>query len=502
VSHTEHQAAQAKLENAAPAPPLTLVIFGAHGDLTKRLLMPALYNLADMHLLDAGMKIIGVDHSDGDSREWADGLTATMQSFTHDRTAEFHPDRIDDEAWGWVTQRLEYLKGDFADESTFRGIGGKLGDGNCIFYLAVAARFFAPVVEQLGRAGLLKQQPNAFRRVVIEKPFGQDLPSAQALNARILKVADEQQVYRIDHFMGKETVQNIFPLRFSNAVFEPVWRREYIDHVQIMAAETIGVELRGSFYEGTGALRDMVPNHLFTLLAMIAMEAPGAYTSDAVRGEKAKVIAAIKPVQHDDVVRGQYGAGTVQGQSAKAYRDEPDVAKDSSTETYVALKLEIDNWRWAGVPFYLRTGKHLAARRTEIAVHFRAAPVSLLPDRDGGTMAANVLRITLDPEQHTTLDMNVKTPGMNAQLSRADMTFRYEDSFPMPSRVGYEVLLYAVMNGDTVLFQRADQIEAAWAAVQPALDHPPAVEIYAAGSAGPAGADALLARDGRRWDPL
>ncbi|MBV9736110.1 MAG: glucose-6-phosphate dehydrogenase [Acidisphaera sp.] len=489
------------METAPPAPPLTLVIFGAHGDLTKRLLMPALYNLADMKLLDQDFRIIGIDHSDDDTHRWADSLTQTIHSFVGDHTAEFHPDRIDETAWSWITQRLEYVKGDFGDDATFRGIGDKVVDRNCIFYLAVAARFFGPLVERLGKAGLLKETPSAFRRVVVEKPFGRDLPSAQALNAQILKAANEKQIYRIDHFMGKETVQNILALRFCNALFEPVWRREYIDHVQIMAAETIGVEARGGFYEPTGALRDMVPNHLFTLLAMVAMEPPDAYNSDAVRDERAKVIEAIAPVQPQDAVRGQYGAGTVQGKPAKAYREEQDVARDSTTETYIALKLAIGNWRWAGVPFYLRTGKHLKTRRTEIALHFKPAPVALL-----GAQQGNVLTIALDPEEEVAVRIDVKTPGMLPRLSAVDMAFRYADNFPVPSRVGYEILFYSVMNGDTLLFQRADQIEAAWAVVQPALSaweqDKSAPEIYPAGSAGPKAADDLLARDGRIWESL
>jgi glucose-6-phosphate 1-dehydrogenase len=487
-------------QNAPPAPPCTLVIFGAHGDLTKRLLMPALYNLASMGLLDPGMHILGVDHNDNDTRAWVDDLTATMQSFTQDKTGEFHPDSIDPGWWGWITQRLEYFKGDFDQADTFKQLAAKLS-GNCLFYLAVAARFFGPLVEQIAAIGLLKEASGAFRRVLIEKPFGHDLPSAEALNAQILKVVDEGQVYRIDHFMGKETVQNILPFRFSNSQFEPIWRREYVDYVEITAAETVGVEQRGAFYEPTGALRDMVPNHLFTILAMVAMEPPDCYSSDAIRTEKARVIQAIKPVPPEDAVRGQYTAGTVQGKPEQAYRDEPNVAKDSATETYIALKIAVGNWRWAGVPFYLRTGKYMSGRRTEVVIHFKHPPLTLLPGNDGDS-PRSALTIGLDPVPQTVLRINVKMPGVLTTLSPVEMVFRYADNFPTPSRVGYEGLFYGAMLGETTLFQRADNIEAGWAVVQLLLTTPPAIQMYAAGSAGPDASDALLARDGHGWTKL
>jgi glucose-6-phosphate 1-dehydrogenase len=492
--------AQAAGQQAPPAPACTLVIFGAHGDLTKRLLMPALYNLAEMGLLDGGMKILGVDHLDNDTKSWVDDLTATMQSFTQNKTGEFHPDKIEPGPWNWVTQRLEYIKGDFGDAETFKSLAGRLS-GNCLFYLAVAARFFGPLVEQIGGAGLFKESDGAFRRVLIEKPFGEDLASAEALNARILKVVDERQVYRIDHFMGKETVQNILPFRFSNSQFEPIWRREYIDYVEITAAETVGVELRGAFYEPTGALRDMVPNHLFTILAMVAMEPPDTYSSDAIRTEKARVIQAIKPIPPQDAVRGQYTAGTVLGKPAQAYRAEPDVAHDSGTETYIALKVSIENWRWAGVPFYVRTGKYMSGRRTEVVIHFKHPPLTLLQGTDAAP-PRSALTIGLDPVAQTVLKINVKTPGVLTTLAPVEMVFRYADNFPQPSRVGYEGLFYGAMQGETTLFQRADNIEAGWAAVDQALKAPPPVQMYRAGSAGPDEADKLLARDGHAWTKL
>ena len=493
-------AACSSAQNARPGPPCTLVIFGAHGDLTKRLLMPALYNLVSMGLLDPGMHIVGVDHNDNDTSAWVDDLTAAMQSFSHDKTAEFYVESLDAAIWGSVVQRLEYVRGDFDNADTFKQLAARLA-GNCLFYLAVAARFFGPLVEQVARVGLMRETEGAFRRVLIEKPFGHDLPSAEALNAQILKVVDEQQVYRIDHFMGKEAVQNILPLRFSNSQFEPIWRREYIDYVEITAAEIVGVEQRGAFYEPTGALRDMVPNHLFTILAMVAMEPPDTFTSEAIRSEKARVIRAIKPILPADTVRGQYGAGAVLGKDVAAYRDEPNIARDSATETFIALRIGIENWRWTGVPIYMRTGKHLGGRRTEVVVHFKHAPLTLLPGNDGGSPSSS-LTIELDPVPSVMLRINVKMPGVLTTLAPVEMVFRYADDFPAPSRVGYEGLFYGAMMGETTLFQRADNIEAAWAAVQHVVEAPPEIEIYASGSEGPPGADALLARDGHAWTPL
>ena len=346
---------------AHPAPEAALVIFGAHGDLTKRLLMPSLYNLASGKLLDDKFRIIGVDLADGDDAEWTKGLTDTMQEFTKDPNAEFYVKELDQDVWGWVTKRLTYVKADFTKAEDMAKLKQQI-TGNAVFYLAVAARFFGPVVDQLGEAGLLHEEGDCFRRLVIEKPFGEDLASAKTLNARILKQADEKQIFRIDHFLGKETVQNIMALRFANGIFEPVWRRDHIDFVEITAAETIGVERRGKFYEPTGALRDMVPNHLFQLLSMVAMEPPNSFDAEAVRDEKAKLLMAIQPVAVEDVVRGQYSAGHLMDRDVPGYREEPDVAADSRTETYVALRLHIENWRWAGVPFYLRTGKRMTSR--------------------------------------------------------------------------------------------------------------------------------------------
>ncbi|MBD5635255.1 MAG: glucose-6-phosphate dehydrogenase [Candidatus Eremiobacteraeota bacterium] len=496
------------------APPCTLVIFGAAGDLTKRLLAPALYNLAGSGLLNDALQIFGLDHNDNTTERWRDELGETMQSFTKDKSAAFYTERIDEKQWGFVAERLTYVKADFADAGSYRdlkerldAIAGKAGTGNAVFYLAVADRFFGPIVDNLGAAGLLAQGDDAYRRVVIEKPFGSDLPSARALNERVTKIADETQIYRIDHFLGKEPVQSIMAMRFGNGLFEPMWRREQVDHVQITAAETIGVEERGGFYEATGALRDMVPNHLFQLLTMVAMEAPTSFEPEAVRSEKAKLVDAIKLVEPRNAVRGQYGAGKIGGKDVPAYRDEHNVAKDSTTETYAALRVDVENWRWSGVPFYLRTGKRLGTRTTSISIHFKSAPYRIFRDTPVEKMTPNVLTLLISPQHGMTTDFSAKVPGPAMRLGRVSTEFMYDDFFDEKPNVGYETLIYDCMIGDATLFQRADQINSSWAAVQPTRDAWNAgegepLEFYASGSAGPAGADALLARDGRRWLPL
>jgi glucose-6-phosphate 1-dehydrogenase len=494
--------AQVAAAGANPAPPATLIIFGAHGDLTKRLLMPALYNLAGGGLLDDGFKIIGVDRVESDVGHWRDELTSTMQEFTKDQTAEFYVEKVDEKAWGWVTQRLDYVQADFSKPEDI----AKLNDhakGNVIFYLAIAARFFGDVVEQLGKAGLLKEENDAFRRVVIEKPFGADLDSAKKLNARILAQADEKQIFRIDHFLGKETVQNIMALRFANGIFEPLWKRDHIDYVEITATETVGVEQRGAFYDPTGALRDMVPNHMFQLLSMIAMEPPNSFDAEDVRNEKAKLLQAIHPVRPEDVVRGQYTAGQVMDHKVANYRDEPQIAHDSNTETYIALRLLIDNWRWGGVPFYVRTGKSLHGRQTEVVVHFRKPPFALFRDTDVEHLTPNTLTIDVQPHEGMTLAITAKHPGPKMTLAPIDLRFLYKDAFDMAPNVGYETLIYDCLIGDSTLFQRADMIEASWAAIDPAIKlsgTPP--EFYEAGSNGPKGADALLEKDGHAWSKL
>jgi glucose-6-phosphate 1-dehydrogenase len=456
--------------------------------------------------------LIGVDHVPQSTRQWRAGLTATMQSFVGGGTGAFQVPSLNRRAWGWVARRLTYLAADFEDPASYARLRGLLAangerpGGNVVFYLAVAARFFGPIVDRLGAAGLLRETREGFRRVVIEKPFGSDLPSARALDRRILRRLAESQVYRADHFLGKETVQNIMALRFGNGIYEPIWNREYVDYVEITAAETIGVEQRGSFYEPTGALRDMVPNHLFQLLTMMAMERPATLAAEAVRNEKARLVSAIAPVRPGNVVRGQYRAGRIGRQQVPAYRREPHVARTSRTETYVALKVTVDNPRWAGVPFYLRTGKRLGCRRTEIAVHFKAAPHRLFRDTPTRAITANVIRLQCDPEHAIQTWFNAKIPGLAMRLAPVATTFRYADYFAERPSVGYETLLYDCLCGDSLLFQRADAIEDSWAAVQPVLNAWKGTRSlpapYAAGSDGPAAADRLLARAGHRWLPL
>ena len=371
---------------------------------------------------------------------------------------------------------------------------------------------FGKIVEQLGAAGLVNEaDAGGFRRVIIEKPFGTDLASAKALNAQVLKVLDESQVYRMDHFLGKETVQNIMVLRFANGIFEPLWNRDHIDHVQITVAETVGVERRARFYEATGAMRDMVPNHVFQLLSLTAMEPPNSFDADAVRTEKYKVLEAIHPLNDEEArrsaVRGQYGAGTLDGAPVGAYRSEPGVDPNSMTETYVAMQLGIDNWRWAGVPFYLRTGKRLARRTTEIAIQFKQAPFALFRDTPVDVLTPNVLVLQIQPDEGVSLQFGAKIPGPEIALGGVRMNFRYEDYFNVTPSTGYETLVYDCMIGDATLFNRADGVEAGWAVVQPILDlwksdKTAPLEIYPAGGEGPDAGSHLLWRSGRKWRPI
>ena len=476
---------------APPAPPATLVIFGAMGDLTRRLLMPALVNLAHGKLLAPDTRIIGVGHGDGSDAELRTALGAFAR---HGRDL----DRL--------TAKATWLGGDFGDAALYVRLAEMVA-GNAVFYLATAPQFFAPIVAALGTAGLF-DETDGFRRVVIEKPFGTDAKSARALNADLLAHAGEDQIYRIDHFLGKETVQNLMVARFANPVIEAVWNSRYVDSVQITATETVGVGTRGAFYDATGALRDMVPNHLFQLLALVGMEPPNSFDADAIRTEKAKVIAATRPADPQAAVRGRYLGGKAGGADLPAYRDTPEVAPASRTETYVALKLAVETWRWSGVPFYLRTGKALAARDTEIVVRFRDVPLALFGCDDshcsGGKLPPNQLVFQLQPNEGIRLEIGAKQPGPLVDVAPVTMRFAYKDAFRMQAQTGYETLLYDVLTGDQTLFQRADQIEDGWRVVQPLLDAwrrgQPA--DYAAGSDGPAEADALLARDGRAWHAI
>jgi len=495
------------------APPATMVIFGAAGDLTKRLVVPALYNLVRAGGLSDKFSIIGVDRSGLSTETWRQSLTGEMQALVQSGGGEFQAEHTDQRAWEWLTSRMRYLRGDFTDPETYSQLNALMAEqnrehgGNAVFYLATADRFFCEIIDKLGHAGLTTQPEGAWRRVIIEKPFGHDLPSAMALNERILKVLSEDQIYRIDHFLGKEPVQNIMVLRFANGIFEPLWSRHHVDHIQITVAETVGVEGRGRFYEQTGALRDMMPNHLFQLLAMIAMEPPSSFRCDAVRTKKTELFQAIHPISPSDAVRGQYGPGTVLGRPVEGYRLEPGVAPDSTTETYVALKAGIDNWRWAGVPFYLRTGKHLPGRTTEIAIQFRQAPYALFRDTPVERLPPNILTLRIQPDEGLATTFSAKRPGAEIKIDGVAMNFSYRDYFEPLAAVGYETLIHDCLLGDATLFQRADTVDAAWRALQGLIEawaNGPAPNFpnYASGSAGPEEADALIARDGRAWRPI
>ncbi|PPV11382.1 glucose-6-phosphate dehydrogenase [Xanthomonas axonopodis pv. vasculorum] len=512
---THGRKGNASMSEQATTPPCIIVVFGARGDLTKRLVMPALYNLRRSGALGDEFAIVGMDHGDISERAWRTSMAQSMTQLLSSRDAEFQTE-FDTATWDWLRERMHYLRGDFTDQGAYRSLGGVLDklhkrygtQGNVLFYLATAARFFEPVLLNLGEAGLVKQRAGeGWRRVIVEKPFGHDLPSAQHLNATVAKVLHEDQVFRIDHFLGKETVQNILAFRFANGLFEPVWNRDRIDHVQITAAETIGVEGRGRFYDPTGCLRDMVPNHLFQLLAMIAMEPPAAFTTEAMHRRRAEVIEAVRPIKPEDVVRGQYASGAVSRSAVPGYREEDTVPEDSDTETYVAMKLQVDTWRWAGVPFYLRTGKRLRERTTEIAIRFKPAPLAPFRSTEVGGYGPDWLVLHIQPDEGISLQFDVKRPGAQVALAPVRMDFRYRDWFPKEYTVGYERLLQDCMNGEAGLFQDAAMVEGAWRIVQPILDawtQPPSdFPNYAAGSAGPSAADALLAMNGgHAWRAL
>ncbi len=492
--------------------PCTIVIFGAGGDMTKRLMVPALYNLARTGVLPQDFAIIGVDLAPGTTASWCDNLRAMLSSFIGDGHAEFRIDQIDEAVWQRLAERLTYIQGDITKPELYTAITAALDAsgirhktrGNAIFYLAVAGRFFAKVVAALAAAKLTEDTgASHWRRVVVEKPFGHSLASAQQLNRDILCTLREDQIFRIDHFLGKDTVQSIMALRFANGMFEPIWNRDRIDHVQITVAETVGVETRGKFYEATGALRDMVPNHIFTLLAMVTMEPPTGFDAASIRSRKADVFAAMATARPDQAVRGQYAAGMVRGRHVAAYAQEPDVVATSTVETYVAMELAIDNWRWAGVPFYFRTGKHLSQRSTEIAIRFKQAPFAAFRDTPVASLRPNWLVLRIAPDEGISLQFEVKRPGPVVDLAAVRMDFHYTDWFAKEPNVGYETLIRDVMIGDQTLFMRADMVEQGWRIVQPVLEAwaaaPGGPAPYESGSDGPAAAAALLAQSGREW---
>lgn len=490
------------------AAPNVMTIFGASGDLTKRKLIPALYNLRKDGLLSDDFAIVGISRRPMSDDEFREKLRGDMEKFATSET--------DPAIWKWISDRVHYMSGDASDPETYvklrellQGFEKSQGIRNYFFYMATAPRFFGSVCEQLREAGLTQEiEGGPWRRVIFEKPFGHDLKSARELNQQLSKTLNEGQIYRIDHYLGKETVQNILVFRFANGIFEPLWNHRYIDHVQITVAESIGIGDRGGYYDKSGALRDMVPNHIFQLISLTCMEPPISFEADAVRDEQAKVLRSLAPLTPEEAlrlsVRGQYGPGHINGKAVPGYREELGVPKDSSTETYVAMKLTLDNWRWAGVPIYLRTGKHLPLRGTEISIQFIQAPFTLFRQTEISQLPASRLVIRLQPDEGISLSFGAKVPGPILKLAQVDMNFQYTDYFGTTPSTGYERLLYDCMCGDQTLFQRADMTEASWEIVMPILDlwnalTPRNFPNYTAGSWGPKEADELLARDGREW---
>ncbi len=501
--------AGSRLENVPQ--PATLVIFGATGDLTRRKLVPALYNLSIEGYLPPGFQVIGFAR-----RDWSDEF---FRNEMYEGVKEFSRRPVEQSVWDEFSKQLHFLSSEFDKPEGYGQLKETLdkldeehgGKGNRLFYLSTQPSYYGTIISNLGEAGMGSRsfgRDGSYSRIIIEKPFGHDLDSARALNDQLHQVFSEDQIYRIDHYLGKETVQNILVLRFANGIFEPMWDRRYIDHVQITAAESIGVEGRGRYYEESGALRDMVQSHILQLLNLVAMEPPVAFDANAVRDEKVKILRALRPIKGnlvaEQVVRGQYGGGVVSDKDLMAYRDEENVAEQSATETYVAMKLFIDNWRWQGVPFYLRTGKGLTKRVTEIAIQFKQPPLSLFGPDASSDMEPNVLALRIQPDEGISLKVQVKTPGTGLKIRPVKMEFLYGSSFGADPPEAYERLLLDSMLGDSTLFTRHDEVESAWALVTDILDAwaqmpPPNFPNYEAGSWGPREADRLLYRDNREW---
>jgi glucose-6-phosphate 1-dehydrogenase len=488
----------------------TIVIFGATGDLTHRKLLPALYNIAVAGELPPDVAVVGFARRPKSDEEFRAEMGEAVRKYSRQT--------VRDELWDNFARSVFYHESDFENAVGYRSLGKRLAQldeergtgGNRLFYLAAAPDQFEPILQHLKDAGLNESLNGGWTRVIVEKPFGTDLDSARELNRIVHGAFPEEATYRIDHFLGKETAQNILVLRFANAIFEPLWNTRYIDHVQITAAETLGVEGRGGYYEGAGALRDMVQNHLIQLLCLVGMEAPTDLGADSIRDEKVKVVRSLRRFAREDValdvVRGQYRDGAIAGKPVPAYRAEERVDRNSKTETFVALRLAVDNWRWSGVPIYMRVGKRLPKSGTEISIHFKTAP-QVLFNKENGEHENNVLVIRIQPDEGTSLRMQAKVPGTSFRIEPVKMDFHYGTSFGKPSPEAYERLLLDAMSGDATLFARRDEVEQAWDFIDriedawKESDAPPLYD-YAAGSWGPEAADELLARDGRAWRRL
>src|SRR5215217_1629210 len=491
------------------AEPCVVVIFGATGDLTKRKLMPALCRLTDQGCLEK-VRIVGVGRSPMTDEEF--------QTLVHDALEDSKKiDHLDEETWREFSKRLHYISGELDDKNTYQQVAGCLeelaGAGaskNHLFYLATPPSLFSTIVKQLGEAGLANEDGH-WSRVIIEKPFGRDLESAKALNATVAEVFKESQVYRIDHYLGKDTVQNILVFRFGNSMFEPIWNRNYVEYVEITATESGRVGSRAGYYEEAGALRDMVANHLLQLLTLTAMEPPVAFDADSVREEKVQVLRSIRRLKPEQVarrtVRAQYGPGEIDGNKIKAYKEEQGVKPESVTETYAAVKFYISNWRWSGVPFYVRTGKGLGRNLTEVAIHLKRTPQALFARTPDEQMDPNIIALRIQPNEGITVTVGAKRPGFEMRTSTVQMDFCYQRAFGVDSPDAYEMLLLDVMRGDATLFIRADEAEAQWRLITPieeawAGDGARELPVYAAGTDGPPVADELLKRSGHKWRHL
>ena len=491
----------------ATADSCTVILFGASGDLAKRKVIPAMYDLAQYNSLGACYAIIGFARTPMTDETFRNNVGEAAKTIS-----EVGP--IDPQKWSDFAANLFYTAGDYSDPDSYVRLVGRLAEleaakklcGNRLFYLSTPPEVYPDIVEQLGRAGLARpNKPNSWVRIIIEKPFGRDLASAKQLNKIVLNVFEEKQIYRIDHYLGKDTVQNLLVLRFGNGIFEPLWNRNYVDQVQITASETLGVERRGGFYETAGALRDMIQSHVLQLTSLVAVEPPASFDATAVRNEKLKVLQSIRPFNLEMVaqwvVRGQYAPGKIADKSLPGYREEQGVKPDSRTETFVAMRLLVDNWRWAGVPFYLRTGKRLARRSTEIMIQFKRAPHIVFRERE---VEPNRLVLNIQPEEGVSVSFGAKRPGTEMSIGNVTMNFRYKEGFGGTTRSAYATLLNDCLRGDATLFDRGDSVEAAWSLVDPILDvwsaaKTAGVPVYSSGTWGPKESDQLLERDGRQW---